>query len=50
MKYDSRNDTHEHIKNVQKYLMQVINDLQKRLLIHDDSKLVDPEKEVKQSK
>jgi len=42
--YDSRPDTYEHIHQVQKLLTRVLVDLQERLVLHDRSKLSDPEK------
>lgn len=36
-------DTIDHIQKVQLYLQQIIDDLQKRLLVHDRSKLLPPE-------
>jgi hypothetical protein len=44
MAYDSRPATHEHIHQVQKLLTRVLVDLQERLVLHDRSKLSDPEK------
>lgn len=44
--YDSRVDTYKHIQKVQKYLMKCIQELEQRLLEHDQSKLEDPEKKV----
>jgi hypothetical protein len=44
--YDSRVDTFFHIRTVQTYLRNVINNLLQRSLVHDDSKLHSPEKEV----
>jgi hypothetical protein len=43
---DSRIATYEHIQQVQNLLMVCIGDLQERLLVHDQSKLVSPEKEI----
>ena len=44
--YDSRPDTWRHIHRVQTLIAEAINDLQKRALEHDQSKLVSPEVEV----
>jgi hypothetical protein len=46
MSYDSRNDTEEHIKNVRGFLSDVVGDLSARSLIHDGSKLEEPEKSM----
>jgi hypothetical protein len=43
---DSRIATYEHIQTVQKLLGEVISDLQKRQIAHDQSKLASPEVEV----
>lgn len=45
MTYDSTKDTWKHIENVQNILKICINELEKRKLNHDQSKLKDPEKE-----
>jgi len=45
-KIDSRPETYRHILTVQRLLSGVISDLQHRLLIHDQSKLVSPEVEL----
>lgn len=42
--YDSRPETYEHIRHVQRGLNQVINELLQRSEAHDASKLEDPEK------
>jgi hypothetical protein len=42
--YDSRADTLAHIKRVSELLGKCAIELQKRGMIHDDSKLVEPEK------
>jgi hypothetical protein len=44
--YDSRNDTEEHIKNVRGFLSDVVGNLSARSLIHDGSKLEEPEKPI----
>ena len=41
--YDSRPETREHIGRVQFFIEEAIINLQKRLLVHDASKLVEPE-------
>lgn len=46
MSYDSRPDTWEHIREVQKNLRQVGTELTRRGLEHDQSKLHSPEVEV----
>lgn len=46
VEFDSRIETYKHIQTVQKYLLEVITNLSKRLLVHDQSKLNSPEKEV----
>lgn len=43
MTYDSRPDTWAHIHEVQSQMEQVVNDLSHRALVHDQSKLVEPE-------
>ncbi len=45
-KYDSRVDTREHIREVQRNLALVMSDLARRALVHDQSKLESPEVEV----
>lgn len=42
--YDSRADTLAHIKRVNELLVKCCIELQKRGMIHDDSKLAEPEK------
>lgn len=42
--YDSRADTLAHIKRVNELMVKCAIELQKRGMIHDDSKLVEPEK------
>jgi hypothetical protein len=42
---DSRIDTYQHIQHVQRFMANVIADLQRRLLVHDASKLESPERE-----
>jgi hypothetical protein len=42
--YDSRPDTYEHIAKVRGYLLEVVEELTRRAHVHDNSKLVDPEK------
>lgn len=44
--YDSRPDTYAHIQTVQKYMNFCIHELMDRALVHDQSKLEDPEKEI----
>lgn len=46
MTYDSRAATLEHIGEVRHQLLQVLDDLQRRALMHDASKLVEPEVSV----
>jgi len=43
---DSRIDTYRHIQTVQAILAKAIADLQRRALIHDQSKLASPEVEI----
>ena len=45
VKYDSRVDTYKHIQDVQKCVFTIIGKLSKRAMLHDASKLEDPEKE-----
>lgn len=45
MEYDSTKDTLLHIKRVNELLIQISKQLLNRAVHHDDSKLVDPEKE-----
>jgi hypothetical protein len=44
--YDSRPDTRAHIETVRSYLGQIIADLEQRAVVHDASKLEDPERFV----
>ena len=44
--YDSREDTLKHIDTVRKFLGHIILELEQRALLHDSSKLEDPEKRV----
>jgi hypothetical protein len=46
MDYDSKEDTIAHINNVRLKIRQVIDNLGKRLIVHDSSKLQSPEKEI----
>lgn len=46
MTYDSTQDTLEHIRNVQTKIVAVIGSLVGRMIVHDQSKLESPEKEV----
>jgi hypothetical protein len=46
MTYDSTKDTEEHIKTVRGFLGDVVGDLSARSLIHDGSKLEEPEKSM----
>lgn len=43
MSYDSRRETHEHIRRVQDFIGRALRNLYNRQLIHDDSKLIEPE-------
>lgn len=43
MTYDSRPDTHEHIDTVRVFLHVFVVDILQRALVHDASKLVEPE-------
>lgn len=43
MAYDSRPETMKHIERVQHFMSRAINNLSDRKLVHDVSKLVDPE-------
>lgn len=43
---DSRPDTYQHIANVQSNLISVIEDLLRRLWVHDKTKLAEPELSV----
>lgn len=42
--YDSTNDTEMHIQNVQLFIIEVLANLRSRADVHDQSKLVEPEK------
>lgn len=44
--YDSSLETIQHSRRVDHYLLQVLTDVQNRLLRHDASKLEDPEKAI----
>lgn len=44
--YDCTNDVIEHQENVRKFLLQVIEELVKRQILHDESKLQEPEKSI----
>lgn len=46
MSYDSRPDTWKHIRTVQFYIRDIVDQLEQRAYDHDQSKLVDPEREV----
>lgn len=46
MEYDSRPDTEKHIETVRGFMSDVIGDLAARSLIHDGSKLDEPEKSM----
>ena len=46
MGYDSRDDTLKHIETVKGLLNTVKQELWRRAVIHDASKLIDPEKEI----
>ena len=46
MSYDSRDDTLKHIETVKGLLNTVKQELWRRAVIHDASKLIDPEKEI----
>lgn len=46
MTYDSAVDTKSHIRTVRTFIREVQNRLEERAWIHDDSKLVSPEKEL----
>lgn len=46
MNYDSRQDTEDHISEVQSRMAKCIENLHGRLLIHDRSKLMSPEKGI----
>jgi hypothetical protein len=42
--YDSTEDTKKHIAKVAQYIDKAVDNLRNRALVHDDSKLHDPEK------
>lgn len=42
--YDSKNDTMEHIYRVRHYMKQITEDLETKAMMHDASKLEEPEK------
>ena len=44
--YDSVNETLEHIRKVQVFLLEVIFKVGKRSILHDESKLQEPEKSM----
>lgn len=44
MTYDSTQDTLDHIQKVQRRIQQMLDNLSARALVHDASKLVEPEK------
>lgn len=46
MNYDSQEDTEQHINRVQELLGMCVGSLQTRAFIHDESKLMEPEKSV----
>lgn len=46
MKYDSKNDTLEHIEKVRKYINIIIDELKNRAEKHDSSKLSGIEKDI----
>lgn len=46
MNYDSTEDTLKHAKMVREYGIRLSDDLMRRLLIHDKSKMGSPEKEI----
>jgi len=46
MAYDSRNDTLRHIDKVREYLMRMFAEISSRGIMHDASKLEDPEKSI----
>lgn len=45
-KYDSRADTHDHINRVRELISECTKELTRRALVHDKSKLKNPEKEL----
>lgn len=46
MSYDSTKDTKKHIETVREFLDDIMNDLSERSLLHDRSKLDEPEKSM----
>jgi hypothetical protein len=42
--YDSRDDTLEHMRKVEVRINEAIGNLRHRAMVHDDSKLIEPEK------
>ena len=46
MTYDSTQDTLKHIRTVQAFISEVTNELQKRMIYHDMSKMSDLEKNI----
>lgn len=46
MAYDSTLDTLKHINHVRKYMKKMRNELEKRRIWHDETKLQEPEKSV----
>lgn len=44
--YDSRIDTEQHIQKVQSFLSAIISNFEKRMILHDQSKLTEPEKSI----
>jgi hypothetical protein len=46
MSYDSTKDTKEHIWNVQGFISQIQSGLERRSVVHDASKLQEPEKSM----
>lgn len=46
MKYDSRKDTKKHINRVGELVSFCVSELNHRAILHDDSKLKSPEKEI----
>lgn len=46
MSYDSRDDTLKHIETVKGLLKKVKQELWTRAIVHDASKLIEPEKEI----
>jgi len=46
MKYDSTKDTLKHMAMVHEFGVRLSNDLSRRLITHDKSKLENPEKDI----